>query len=235
MSLQGIFPIDNWDFKSRSILSELPPEDYALITARKRDKMYKKGEIIFYEGAVPAGIFFIADGKAKKYKLDSDGKEHIIYVANSGELVGYHAVLAEERYPDSAAALEESRISFIAREDFLWALEHSVILNRRLLKTLSHEFSVYANNLTLFAQKPVRQRLAVQLIILREKYKKNFQPGIPVAIDMTRDDLASLVGTARENIVRALTDFKKDGIVQTKGRKIMVIDVNNLITIADYK
>lgn len=101
--------------------------------------------------------------------------------------------------------------------------------------TLSHEFAVLANSITMFAQKSVRERLAMQLIVLREKYKVNFQPGQPVEINMSRDDLASLVGTARENVVRMLSDFKEEKIVETKGRLIIVHDVNRLINIADLK
>ena len=197
MSIKGIFPIDKWDFKSESILTDLPADDFELLTANKTEKQYKKGEIIFREGGFPAGIFFIREGKVKKYKLDKDGKEHIIYVANTGELIGYHAILSEDRYPDSAASLEDSRIVFIPKEDFLETLHQSEVLSRRLLKTLSHEFAVLANSLTMFAKKNVRERLALQLIVLREKYKVNFQPGMPVEINMSRDDLASLVGTAR--------------------------------------
>ena len=70
---------------------------------------------------------------------------------------------------------------------------------------------------------------------LREKYKVNFQPGEPVEINMSRDDLASLVGTARENVVRMLTEFKDDGILKTKGRKIIVLDVQKLILLANYR
>jgi CRP-like cAMP-binding protein len=235
MSIRGIFPIDKWDFKSESILADLPVEDFNLLTAHKNDQVYKKGQIIFREGAHPTGIFFITAGKAKKYKVDKDGKEQIIYVANTGELIGYHAILAEEHYPDSAAVLEESVITFIPKEDFLLTLQQSSILNNRLLKTLSHEFAVLANSLTLFAQRSVRERLALQLVVLREKYKVNFQPGIPVEINMSRDDLASLVGTARENVVRGLTELKEEGIVETKGRKIFVLDVSKLIAIANYK
>lgn len=234
MSIKGIFPIDKWDFKSESVLADLPEEDLAILDANKKEKKYRKGEIIFWEGTWPPGIFFIADGKVKKYKLDKDGKEQIIYVANKGEIIGYHAILSESRYPDSAAALEESLIAFIPKEDFLLALKGSALLNRRLLRTLSHEFEVLANSLTMFAQKSVRERLALQLIILREKYKINFKPGMPVDINMSRDDLASLVGTARENVVRVLSEFKEAGILQTKGRKITVIDVNKLIKITNY-
>lgn len=141
---------------------------------------------------------------------------------------------SEDRYPDCAAALEESRIAFIPKEDFLNTLNQSKVLSRRLLKTLSHEFAVLANSLSMFAQKSVRERLALQLVVMREKYKTNFHPGMPVEINMSRDDLASLVGTVRENVVRVLSEFKEAGILETKGRKIIVLDVNKLIKIADY-
>lgn len=235
MSIKGIFEIYNWDFKSESILADLPSDDLELLTAHQSEQVYKKGEIIFREGAYPAGIFYIISGKVKKYKLDKDGKEKIIYVADIGELLGYHAILSEDRYPDCAAALEQSRVAFIPKEDFLITLDQSKVLSKRLLKTLSHEFAVLVNGLSMFAQKSVRERLALQLIVLREKYKVNFQPGMPVEINMGRDDLASLVGTARENVVRMLSEFRIDGIVETQGRKIIVHDVSKLIEIANYR
>lgn len=235
MSIRGIFPIDKWDFKSESILKDLPPEDFALLTAHKTEQLYSKGEIVFREAAYPAGIFYIVEGKVKKYKVDNEGREHIIYVANPGELIGYHAILAEDRYPDSASALEKSRIAFIPKEDFLNTLQQSAVLSKRLLKTLSHEFAVLTNGISVIAQKTARERLALQLIVLREKYKVNFQPGMPVEINISRDDLASIAGTARENAVRILAEFKAAGIIETKGRKIIVHDVNKLINIANYK
>lgn len=235
MSIKGIFPIAKWDFESESVLTNLPLDDLELLTANKSEQIYRKGEVIFREGGYPTGIFYITDGKVKKYKVDKDGKEQIIYVANTGELLGYHAVLSEGRFPDSAAALEESKIAFIPKEDFLDTVEQSDALTRRLLKTLSHEFAVLANSLTMHAQKSVRERLALQLIVIREKYKVDFKPGMPVEINMSRDDLASLVGTARENVVRVLTEFKESGILVTNGRKIIVQDVGKLIEIANFK
>jgi CRP-like cAMP-binding protein len=235
MSIKDIFPINKWDFQSESVLANLPLVDLDLLTIHKTEKIYNKGEIIFWEGGYPNGIYCILEGKVKKYKLDKNGREQIIYVANTGELLGYHAVLSEDRFPDSAAALEESRIAFIPKDDFLKTIEQSPVLTKRLLKTLSHEFAVLANSLTIHAQKSVRERLALQLIVIREKYKVNFQAGTPVEINMSRDDLASLVGTARENVVRVLSEFKESGILETKGRKIIVLDVNKLIQIADYK
>lgn len=235
MSIKGIFSMDNWDFKSQSILSNLPEEDLKLLHLDDAGQGYKKGETIFREGTVPAGIFYLKSGKAKKYKIDKEGREQIIYVANAGELIGYHAVLSDDRYTDSAATLEESVISFISKEDFLHAIEQSAVLSKRLLKTLSHEFTVFANSLTLFAQRSVKERLALQLVVLREKYKQDFQEGMAVEINMSREDLASIVGTARENVVRLLGEFKEAGVLETKGRKIVIKDVRRLIQMANNK
>lgn len=234
MSISDIFPIDKWDFKSQSVLADLPHKEYEQLMLYKSEKHYKKGEIIFREGAYADGIFLIISGKVKKFKLDSNAKEYIIYVANTGEIVGYHALLTDTRYSDSTATLEDSQLLFIPRAQFLSVLQQSEILNKRLLKTLSHEFTVLANSLSLFAQKSVRERLALQLIVMREKYKVNFKPGMSVEINMSRTDLANLVGTARENVVRILSEFKDKGIVETRGRTIVVHDVNRLIKIADY-
>jgi CRP-like cAMP-binding protein len=232
MSINGLFPMDKWDFKSHSILNALPPEDAEIINAHMSDQQYRKGEIIFREGSFPSGIFFIRKGKVKKYKTDREGSEQIIYVANTGELIGYHALLAEERYPDSASALEDSLIAFIPKEDFIEALNKSKVLSHRLLKLLSHEFTVFANSVSLFAQRTVRERLATQLVVMREKYKENYQPGMIVEINLSREDLASMVGTARENIVRILKEFKEEGFIETRGRKIVVTDVHKLLKIA---
>jgi CRP-like cAMP-binding protein len=235
MSIKGIFSMDNWDFRRQSILSNLPKEDLNLLHLEDAGHIYKKGETIFREGTVPAGIFYLKSGKAKKYKIDKEGREQIIYVANSGELIGYHAVLSDDRYTDSAATLEESVISFISKSDFLQAIEQSAVLSKRLLKTLSHEFTVFANSLALFAQRSVKERLALQLVVLREKYKRDFQEGMLVEINMSREDLANIVGTARENVVRILTEFKEEGVLETRGRKIVIRDVKRLVQIANNR
>jgi CRP-like cAMP-binding protein len=232
--IKDIFPIRKWSFDTRTILADLPADDLKILSQNMSGEKYAKGEIVFKEGGYPTGIFFIEKGKVKKYKTNKEGKEQIIYVANSGELIGYHALLADERYPDAAATLEESKISFIPREDFLKALYTSKVLAQRLLKTLSHEFSVLVNSVASLAQQSVKERFAMQLILLREKYKQNFTPGMEVEINMTREDLANLVGTSRENIVRILKDFKNDGILRTQGTKIFIRDINQLLRLSNH-
>lgn len=232
MSLDGLFPIYKWNFKSQSILTNLPEDECADLYSHMQEQRYGKGEVIFREGAVASGIFFVKKGKVKKYQVDQTGREQIIYVANAGELIGYHAILADERYPDSAATLEESVIAFIPKEDFMTIMGRSTVLPRRLLKALSHEFTVLANSISVFAQRSVKERLAITLIVLREKFKQETVAGEDIMINLSRSDLANMVGTGKENIVRFLTEFKAAGILTSHSRKICIKDIKQLIKVS---
>lgn len=234
MSLSGIFPIDQWNFKSQSILKSIPIEDHDRLCLNMTIETYNKGDIIFKEGAVPSGIFYIQKGMVKKYKVDRDGREQIIYIAGGGELIGYHAILAEERYPDSAAAISACSVAFIPKEDFLEVLHSSVILSQRLLKNLSHEYAVLTNNISVFTQRTARERVAITLIVLREKYKDQQESGETIVINISRSDLSNMAGIAKENLVRILKEFKTLGILITDGRKITVTDIKMLAEISSY-
>jgi CRP-like cAMP-binding protein len=235
MSLSGIFPIDRWNFTTQSILNILSEEDYQLLIASQSEQRYQKGDVIFREGAVPAGIFLVRSGKIKKYKVDHIGKEQIIYVANQGELIGYHAVLAEERYPDSASALEASSLCFIPKEDFFEVIHSSPGFSQRLLKALSHEFTVLANNISVFGQRTASERLAIALIVLREKYKDDGRADEEIFLNISRTDLANIAGIAQENVIRLLKEFKAEGILETEGRKIIIKDIKLLVKRANYR
>jgi CRP-like cAMP-binding protein len=227
------FPYDKFNFNSDSILEGLPESDLALLNSNMVSHTYKKGEILFREGSYPTGIYYIIKGKAKKYKTDKEGREQIFYVCRKGEVLGYHALISGEKYTDTAATIEESIIAFIPKDDFLQAIQISSVLSNRLLKVMSHEFGVLVNGIAVFAQRTVRERLALSLIILRDKYKKEHQSGKPVELDLSRDDLAKFVGTARETLVRLLHDFKEDGLIETNGRKIILLKPIEISQIAN--
>ncbi|QHS55950.1 Crp/Fnr family transcriptional regulator [Mucilaginibacter sp. 14171R-50] len=235
MSISGIFPIDRWNFTTQSILNVLSEEDYNFLISNQTDHHYQKGDVIFREGTVPSGIFLVRSGKVKKYKVDQIAKEQIIYIANQGELIGYHAVLSEERYPDSAAAMEDSLVSFIPKEDFADVLLRSPVFMQRLLKALSHEFTVLANSISVFAQRTGPERLAIALIVLREKSKDEFKEDQEIVLNISRSDLANIAGIASENVIRLLKEFKNEGILETDGRKIMIKDIKLLVKRANYK
>jgi len=235
MSLSGIFPIDKWNFTTQSILSVLSDEDFDFLISRQGKQNYSKGEVLFREGMVPTGIFYIHQGKVKKYKIDKLGKQQIIYVANRGELIGYHAVLSEERYPDSAAAMEPCSVSFIPKEDFKFILHRSPLFGQRLLKALSHEYSVLANNISVYTQRSAMERLAISLIVIREKYKEETMEGTKVVIDISRSDLANMAGLSKENVIRMLKELKEEGIIGSEGRKIWVNHIEKLVQRSNFK
>ena len=235
MSLSGIFPIDRWNFTTQSILNVLTEQEHADLLAHQSERKYFKGDVIFREGSVPSGIFLIGSGKVKKYKADSLSKEQIIYVAGPGELIGYHAVLSEERYPDSAAAIEDSVLSFIPQDDFISVLLRSPALNSRLLKALSHEFTVLVNSISVIAQRTAPERLAIALIVLREKYKEEGADEKDIVLNISRMDLANMAGIAHENVIRLLKEFKVEGIIETDGRKIWVRDIKRLVKKSNYR
>jgi CRP-like cAMP-binding protein len=227
------FPFDKYSFNNDSILDDLPEEDIFLLNKNMVTHNYKKGEILFREGSYPTGIYYLKKGKVKKYKTDKEGREQIFYVCKSGELLGYHALISEEHYTDSSCTLEESTISFIPKDDFLKAIQASQILSNRLLKCMSHEFGVLVNGLAIYAQRTVRERLALSLLVLRDKYKKVEQGNKPVELNLSRDDLAKMVGTARETLTRLLHDFKTEGLISTEGRKIVLKKPKELSKIAN--
>jgi CRP-like cAMP-binding protein len=190
--------------------------------------------MIFSEGTYPSGIFYLEKGKVKKYKADRDGREHIIYICNSGELLGYPALLSEEPYSDSASALEDSILGFIPKDAFFKILEQSPALSTKLLKNLSHEFGVLENSIINFAHKSVRERLALSLLILKEKFRDKKNPDATVEITLSRKDLSNVTGTVVETLVRLLHDFKDEGLIETEGKKIRILDVKKLVKVANF-
>ncbi|HYV93961.1 MAG TPA: Crp/Fnr family transcriptional regulator [Chitinophagales bacterium] len=228
------FPSEKFQFKSSHIFEGLSNEEQQILTVNSVTHHYKKGEILFREGGIATGIYFLKKGKVKKYKTTNDDKEQIFYVCNQGELMGYHALLSEERYPDSAAIIEDAEVMFIPKENFLKVLDSSPVLSKWLLKLLSHEFRVFINLITSIATKSVRERLALGLLIVNEKYQGNGKENFPADINMSRGDLANMIGTAKETLVRLLHDFKDEQLIETSGRIIRILDKKGLVKVANF-
>lgn len=224
--------ISKFIFNNQYLFDELPDCDKEMLKGAMQNKNYRKNEAIFTDGTIPTGIFYLKTGKVKKYKVDNDGREQIIYIYNTGEFFGYSAILSNESYGDTTQAIENSVIAFISKEDFLKILDQSVVFSRLLLKSLSHEFSVMANLMTVLSQRTVRERVALSLLILHKKYHSNI-PEEHVYISLSRTDLANMVGTANETLARILHDFRQDGLIVMDGRKIQLTNLKKLIHIAN--
>ncbi|HTJ51553.1 MAG TPA: Crp/Fnr family transcriptional regulator [Cyclobacteriaceae bacterium] len=220
---------ENFRLKTDQIFEGLTSEEMETLVGSGVTHFFKKGEIIFRDGGIPTGIFYVKTGRVKKYKVTVKGGEQIFYICGEGELLGYHALLSEGYYPDSAATIEDSEITFIPKDNFLHVLRNSTALSNGLLKALGHEFSLFINSITNLATKSVRERLAFNLLILEEKFKVPDKPAVPSEIIMSRTDLANMVGTAKETLVRLLHEFKDQKLIEATGKSIVIINRRGII------
>lgn len=223
------FEIDKYHFKTDSILNGLSASELRFIKKETQGLDLKKGEVVFSEASYSKGVYILMKGKIKIYKSNKDGKEQIVYIYCKGEVMGHRPLLCEETHPVSAMALEDCVISFIPKKCFLQVLDQSTVFAKRLLSNLTHEFGVWINRLTIFAQQPVKERLVLSLLILNEKYKKEGKEQLPVIINLSREDLANYIGTTIETLVRMLRQLKDEKIISTSGRDIIILKPEELI------
>ncbi|WP_124980207.1 Crp/Fnr family transcriptional regulator [Nonlabens xiamenensis] len=226
------FPYSKYSFDNQDLLSGLTASEYNILTNNKEIRHFKAGTQIFKEGTEPKGLYRVLSGKVKKYTATSFGTEHIFYICGENEYLGYHAILSKEEYPDSAIALFDCEVEFIPKNDFLNVVSTSHVLSQSLLKNLSHEFGVFLNATKILARFSVRERTAINLLILQRKF--SVKEGLS-EIEMNRDDLANMVGTAKESLVRMLKDFKEEKLISTKGRIIVIEDLEGLVKASNYK
>ena len=233
MSLTGLFPVNSYSFKRRSILEGLPSSDIALLTSDSKTVKYKKNEILFTEGEPAKCIYLILSGRVKKFKKTCHDREQIFYMASSGELIGFHALFSDGIFQDSASTIDECSICIISLKSFQAVLKKSPDLNGRLLHSMSHEYNVLMNLIMMLSTKSTRERLAIHLLLLYNNQGAELQSNGNYQINISRDILASLVGTVRENIVRLLAEFIELGLIKKEGRKLEIINLPQLIRLAN--
>ncbi len=216
-----------------SLFNGLQPEDLSRINNHKTCIQYKKGQNIFYEGTRPTGLFCINGGKVKVFKNNIQGKEFILYIAKPGDFLGYRALLSEEFYGATATVLEDAKICFIQKDNFLEVLQKNPVFMRKVVKEVCKQMGIMEERMAELAHKSVRERLAANLLMLKESYGMEGEDSVLLDIALSREDWASLVGTATETVIRLLSDFKADELISFEGKKIRVLDPKRLAKQAD--
>jgi CRP-like cAMP-binding protein len=220
--------------KEHSLFEDLPREDLDQLSQHKTCIRYKKGQTLFYEGTRPMGLFCINSGKVKVYKISSEGKEQILKLAKPGDFLGYRALISEEFYNSSATVIEEGAICYIPKSDFLEILQKNPSFFRKMAKRVAQELGLMEQKLVTIAQKSVRERLAATLIMLKETYGMDGEESDLIDIALSREDLANIIGTATETVIRLLSDFKTQKLISLQGKKIKVLDQKGLVREADF-
>jgi CRP-like cAMP-binding protein len=227
------FNISKYYFTTDNLFEGLLKDHLSMLKNSVKRLEKKKGKIIFKKGSYSNGVYVLRKGKVKIYRTNPDGKTQILYIYKKGEFFGYKPLLCNETHPVTAEVLEDAVISFIPKLRFLQVLKVSSQLSNKLLFNLSQEFSVWVNTTTLFAQQSVKERFALTLLILNEKFKSK-NGSEPVELNLSREDIASYVGTAIETLVRIIKEFKEKSILEVKGRKIKIVNVKALIEMTEY-
>ncbi len=215
--------------RKNSAFRNLESKTLGIMSDVKTCAYFKKGQIMMHEGSRPNGVYCLHTGKAKLFRLGTEGKEQIIRLASDGDLIGYRSLLANEQLSASVQVLEDTHACFIPRSEMFEIIENDPKFSLEMMKMACHELGIASKLITNLAQKTVRERLAEVLLIIKATFGLDDEGNINVSL--TREEIANMVGTATESVIRLLSEFKEDEYILLKGRKIKIIDEASLIKV----
>lgn len=186
---------------------------------------YTKKQVLYNEGKRPKHLFYLEKGKVKSYKMHEDGKEYITDLYNSGDFIGYAALIEDMNYDDTAVVIENAEIMLIPKEDFLQFIYTDPAIAARFIKIITHNVKAKEERMLNLAYSTLRKRVAAALCDIYNKFQKG---NITGSLDITREDVANYVGTATESLIRTITDFKSEGLVDVINGKIRIANIKNL-------
>lgn len=197
----------------------------------RKTKAYERKGILFHEGDEMRHVPFLVSGKVRTFKVNNDGKEFVTGLHVPGDFIGYLGMLEGGHATETAEAMEESEVALVPREDLLRLLYRDRDVSMRFIHMLSHDVDEKQERLLQLAYASVRQRVALALIQLHARFSAVQSDDLGVRI--SRDELAAIVGTATESLIRCLTDLKDEGLIATQGRDIRITDHRRLAKLAN--
>ena len=209
-----------------SSLKALNKDELIRMAECKTSYTIKKGEPIFEEGEVTNGIYCIKDGVCKLSKLSDNGKDQIVKLVKPGELLGQRSMISDEPANLSAVALEDMEVCFIPRSEVMQFFTQNNQFSMNVMRTICDDLKGADDHMVNMAQKTVRQRLAETLIYLEDTFGKNDDGTL--RIQLSREELAGMIGTATESCIRLLSELNKSEYIELIGKKIKLLDKNKL-------
>lgn len=188
-------------------------------------EMHTKKQMIYTEGKRPKYLYYVKAGKIKTFKVHEDGKEYITNLYSAGDYMGYAALLENSSYDDNAEILEDAEVIQIPKDDFLQGVYKDIQVASKFIKLITHDMKEKEERLLHLAYDSLRKRVAKALVDIHEKFNKetgNHQ------IDISREDIAQYVGTATESLIRTLSDFKSEALLEIKEGKIRILNADKL-------
>ena len=207
----------------------LPTPQIEDLTMIVQEQVVRKGQIIFSEGDDGIGFYVVLAGRVKVFKLSMDGKEQILHLFGPGEPFGEVPVFSGQKFPASAATMEESRILFFPRDSFVALVKKTPEVALNMLAILSRRLRRFASLIEDLSLKEVPARLSAYLLYLKSANRGSQD----LTLDISKAQLASLLGTIPETLSRILTKMSKQGLIQTDGPRIRIMDLEALQDLAE--
>lgn len=230
-NLQNFPTCEECNAKGHPIFKDLTPEELNTLNFDKGCSLYKRGNIIYHEGNRINGYYCVNSGIIKMYKTGIDGKEQIIRFAKMGDIIGYRSVLSKELACTTAKVIEDAVLCFIPSDSLFELVKNNSAFAMDLMQLTCKELGEANNYITDIAQKTVRERLAEVLLLLKDRF--DLDENQVLNISLTREELANLVGTATESVIRLLSEFKSDKLIELQGRKIRILNLPGLHKVAN--
>ncbi len=211
----------------------LSPDDKRIITENFKYQNYKKNEIIYNENEPPVNLYCLLEGKVKLYKNGIGDRNQILRLYRPIQYFGYRAYFAKEQYVSSAAAFEASVVGVIPMK----IVENIINKNAKLAMFFIHELSRNLGGsdamIVSLTQKHIRGRLAEALLMLVDKYGYE-NDDATIKIYMSREDLANLSNMTTSNAIRTLTNFVNEKLIVVDGRRIKMLNEEELRKVSKY-
>lgn len=203
------------------------------ISSKKVLNFYRKGQTIYLQGNPAFGIYCIKSGKIKISKVGNEGKEIIIKIAGAGDVLGHHNLYSNEPFSATATVIEDAKVCFIEKKFIQEKVMTEQTISINLIKRFSEEITAFENRSITMSHKNVRERLAELLVELKNTYGVSEDGRVKLNIKLTREEIASMVGTANETIIRFISEFKDEGILEQQGKVIYIMNFDKLLQTAN--
>ncbi len=225
-NISGSASCETCSNQSNNIFRHLTRDELEKISLEKNCEPYKKGSVIYHEGYRITGCYCVNDGIIKIYKTGIDGKEQIINFAKKCDIIGFRSVLSGEVACTTAKVIEDSHLCYIPGETLIQLVKQNGEFSMDLMQLACKELGEANAYITDIAQKTVRERLAEVILLLKNNFQLDNEQFLQITL--TREELANIVGTATESVIRLLSEFKSDKLIELHGRRIKIIDVKGL-------
>lgn len=203
-------------------------EELNKLSEDRKLRAYGIKETIYHEDDYPNGMFYLNKGKVKTYRMNEDGKEYVTGLFKPGDFFGYMALIEDCNYTETAEVMEDAELFKIPKQDFLLLIQKNRDVAHKFVKILSANVIQKEEELIKLAYNSIRKRVADALLLLRKRYMEENADQEEFTIAVSRDNLASIVGTATESVIRTLSEFKEDKLIAIQGRQISILDADKL-------